>query len=313
MIQKVAVTGASGMLGRHVVQCAADQGIGCVASSRNQPESLPALATWHSWDLCSWLEADALDALFGDVDALIHVGAMTPRKNIEMAYRDVFDANVRSCLCLGKWAIHKNLPVVYISSATSYADPESPQIMENAMLAHRGGKLGGFYGFSKLMGEEVLTGLVAEGLRLCVLRPSSIYGTGLSDDQMMSVFLNRVLEGKDIVIHSHPESRVNIIHAADVATAMLTVLQRGVAGTFNIAAPGMFTILQIAQTVLSVCGDKRKVAVQLKETSSVPFIRFDLNCSAAERAFGFKPRISLEEGLSLMKDGVIGAPGEGVR
>ncbi|MCX5822894.1 MAG: NAD(P)-dependent oxidoreductase [Deltaproteobacteria bacterium] len=304
-IRKIAVTGVSGMVGGHIVQYAASQGISCVVTSRHRPRSLPSLAEWRSWDLCRWLEVDALDALFGNVEALLHVGAMTPRKNITIAQRDMFDANVRSCLCLGLWALQKNIPVIYLSGAVVYADPEAHQIKENALLGYQRGKLGGFYGVTKSLGEEVFTTLAAEGLHLCVLRPSSIYGTGLSDDQMISIFFSRGLKGEDIVINAPPGSRVNLIHAADVATAMLTVLQRGVAGTFNIAAPKTFTIVEIAQKVLHVCG-KRGIVVQQKESLKSPFLRFDLNCSAAEDAFGFASRIGFEEGLRYMKDGAFG-------
>lgn len=305
MTRKIAITGVSGLVGGHVVRCAANQGIRCVATSRNRPQSLPSLAEWHSWNLCEWLEVDALDDLFGNVEALLHIGANTPRKNVAFQRRDIFDANVRSCLCLGLWALRKNIPVIYLSGATAYADPETYQIKENSPLAYQGGKISGFYGVTKLWGEELFAALVAEGLRLCVLRPSSIYGTGMPEDQMISVFLNRAMKGEDIVIDAPPGSRINLIHAADVATAMLTVLQRGVVGTFNIAASEAFTITEIAHKVLRVCGNSVS-AVHQKENSKSPFLRFDLNCTEAEKTFGFTSRIGLDEGLLYMKDGAFG-------
>lgn len=300
-LEKVGITGASGMVGRHVVKHAANLGIKCVTTSRNRPHSLPAHAEWQSWDLCKWLDMDALDSLFGDIDALLHVGAITPRKKITIEDREMFDANVRSCLCLGNWALHKNIPFVYLSSSTVYSDPESPQISENALLAHQGCKIGGFYGFTKLLGEEMLTRLTQDGLRLCVLRPSSIYGTGMLSDQMVSIFLNRALEGEDIVIDAPPGSKINLIHAADVASVMLTVVQKGIVGTFNIAASEAVTILEVAHKVLQVCG-KTGSSVKQIENSANPFLRFDLNCSAAKKAFGFKTQINLEKGLELIKD-----------
>jgi nucleoside-diphosphate-sugar epimerase len=203
------------------------------------------------------------------------------------------------------WALRKNIPVIYLSGATSYADPETRRIKENSPLAHQGGKIGGFYGVTKLWGEEVLATLVAEGLRLCVLRPSSIYGTGMPEDQMISIFMNRARKGEDIFVDAPPGSRINLIHAADVAMAMLTVLQRGVVGTFNIAASEAFTIIEIAQKVFRVCENSVSMVHQ-KENSNNPFLRFDLNCIEAEETFGFTPRIGLDEGLRHMKDGTFG-------
>lgn len=287
------------MVGRHLVHYASAQGIRCVTSSRNRPDSLPEHASWQRWDLSTWLEPDAIDLLFGDVDALFHIGAITPRKNVAIPNAEMFDANVRACLCLGMWAFRKNIPVVYLSSSASY--PESPRITEHARLAPWVETLGGFYGFTKILGEEIFKNLAKDGLKLCIFRPSSIYGTGLSADQMVSVFLNRAIAGEDIVVNAPPQSRVNLIHATDVAAAMIKALQLEAVGTFNIASAETHSILHIAQTAISVCTNER-IAIQVQQTSDRPFVRFDLDCTTAEQAFGFTPGISLEQGLILMKD-----------
>jgi UDP-glucose 4-epimerase len=306
-IKKIALTGASGMVGMHMLHFAATRGIHCATASRSRPEFMPELSSWKSWDLCRWLEADALDLLFGEVDALFHVGATTPRKNAAVPHCQMFDANVRSCLCLGLWALRRKIPVVYLSSSASY--PESPRLRENTSFAPFEERLGGFYGVTKMLGEELFLTLAAEGLKLCIFRPSSIYGTGLSRDQLLSVFLERAKENGDLEIRCNPGSRVNFIHASDVAAAMFSAIEQGVSGVFNIAFPYAHTFLEIAQRVQTVCGKGRILLSHGSETSP-PFTRFDLDCSAAEKGFGFAAAIDLEKGLRLMKDGEFSAAEE---
>ncbi|MHC1696857.1 MAG: NAD-dependent epimerase/dehydratase family protein [Geobacteraceae bacterium] len=299
-IRKIALTGASGMVGMHLLQAAKSRGISCATASRSRPGFLPGFSSWQSWDLCTWLENDALDEIFGDVDALFHVGAITPRKNVSIPHRQMFDANVRSCLCLGIWALRKDIPVVYLSSSASY--PEAPRITENTGLAPIEERIGGFYGYTKMLGEDLFSSLAAEGLKLCILRPSSIYGTGLSEDQMLSVFMQRAKGSQDLEIRCNPESRVNLLHAYDVASAVFKAVEKGASGIFNIACPRTYTFLEIAQRIQTVCG-KGRIVLSPGCEMFPSFTRFDLDCSAAEKGFGFSAAIDLEIGLRLMNNG----------
>ena len=107
-----------------------------------------------------------------------------------------------------------------------------------------------FYGFSKLLAEDVLMRLHQHILKLCMLRPTSIYGHGIGEDKMVPRFLATATRNEVIEL-SHPvEDRVDIVHAADVADAARHSIRSAV-------KPSMFLL------ILSL----KKPALQLLEAS----------------------------------------------
>lgn len=298
VLKKIALTGASGMVGRHLLSVLEERGMECVCSSRQRPHRLPAQFSWSSWNLEEWKDLKQLDDIFPDAQALIHAGAAVPKAGASQSQRELFDANVRSCLCLGQWALHKEIPLIFISGATVYADPKRTGIKESDPKT-RGG-LGGLYGISKLWAEEIFNYLEKSGLKLIILRPSSIYGFGLFSDKLVAQFLR--LAAADSVIPLEPpvDDKFNLIHASDVAEAALDALEREAWGVFNIATPTEFSMMEIAQTCIEVAG---KGSVSVNKRANVhrsPEIQFGLCTDAAKRAFNFHAKYDLNRGVDKM-------------
>lgn len=159
--------------------------------------------------------------------------------------------------------------------------------------------LGGFYGFSKLLAEEVLEGMVNDGLKLSILRPSSIYGYGLPQGKMITDFLTKASRGETIEVNPPVGDKVDLIHALDVAEAILKTLSREAWGVFNIASESPQTILEIAKACVRVVGNG---GIKIPETKidQDGKVRFGLNCEAARMAFNFSPRLDLIQGLKKM-------------
>jgi UDP-glucose 4-epimerase len=298
VLKEVALTGASGMVGRHVIRHLSARGIKAHTVSRQRPHYLPNGFSWSAWDLKHWKTIDQLDQLFPRAQALLHVGASVPSKIEQSSIRTLFEANVRVCLSLGHWANERKIPMVYLSGSTVYAEPERTGIRENDPKATQG-TTGGFYGFSKFLAEEVLQHLSAQGLSLVILRPSSIYGFGMKEGKMITNFLSEAAQNRVIELKPPVEDRINLIHASDVAIAMTEALNKEAWGIYNIAHESLESVNDIAQTCVNVVG-KGKVRVMSQKDAREPMTRFGLSCEAAKKAFGFKPRMALREGLESM-------------
>lgn len=295
VLSSIALTGASGMLGRHVAPALAAAGFRVIACARNE-EGCAAISEARVWDLTQWRSFDELDALFEGARAVVHAGAMVPKTAAPLDNGRMFDANVRACLNLAEWALARAVPVVHISGAIVYREPDRQSIDETAPTGYSG--LGGFYGLTKLFAEDVFRHLQERGLRVAILRPSSIYGTGLAATKMLRVFLATAAKGETIELAPPVDDRIDLIHAADVANAVVDVLRIGVWDTFNLASGHPVSVLEIANACLAVTGKGR---VQIRgATPDVrkPSSRFCLNCDRAERVLGWTPAIGLEEGIA---------------
>ena len=61
VLKRIGLTGASGMLGAHLLSRLAQDGVATLATSRRRPVNLPAGAIWTSWDLREWRTPAELD------------------------------------------------------------------------------------------------------------------------------------------------------------------------------------------------------------------------------------------------------------
>ena len=294
VLNRVGLTGATGMLGRHVRAALEAAGAQVVATSR---KSTPANDVF-SWDLNDWRSLAELDALFKDVQAVIHVGAMVPRKSEKIDEALMFNANVRSCINLGQWAVSRDTPVVHVSGAVVYEDPDNQGQNENAVLGWS--RLGGFYGFSKLLAEDVLKRLCLQGLKLAVVRPSSIYGFGLPDEKMLSSFLATAKEGETITLAPPIHDRIDFIHAADVSLAILSILKAEIWDTFNVASGCSISIKELAEACVSVTGYGSIVTEEKKFQVREPITRFALDTGRAKNRLDWQPLLDINQGLSMM-------------
>ncbi len=290
------------MVGRHVVQALLDRGI-AIASASIRSVSLPSpQCSWTAWDLRQWRDPEELEHIFPGVDALLHVGAIVPKADAAVEDHEILDANVRSCLALAQWAEKTGKPMIFLSGSTVYEDPGKQQIRETDPKTNRG--FGGFYGFSKKSAEDLLDHIAARGLKLGILRPSSIYGFGLSHEKMIMKFLAQASAGQTIELTPPVEDRVDLIHASDVAEAMLALLEHEAWGVYNIASETPSSMLEIAQACVKAVG-KGDIRIMAERRARTPVMRFNLCCDAARKAFHFCPKIVLDKGIERTWNGTV--------
>jgi nucleoside-diphosphate-sugar epimerase len=275
-MKRIAVTGANGMTGRHMISLLYNKGIPFKAVTRKV------------WDLTKWKSFDELDRIFRSVLGIFHFGAhlqYNDLKNNNKQTQKIFDTNVRSCLNLGEWAKRRNVPIVFLSSATVYEDPYASKILE--INARNVNKLGGFYGYSKILAEDIFNNLAKNGY-------------GLPPEKLVQNFVNISSSGKLIKVKGS-KNKINFIHAHDVANAALQAFNKKAWGVFNISSDKQNSILEVAETAISVSGSKSIIEIN-NEKNYVPFSRFDLNCKLAKNFFGFKTIINLSDGIRLIKN-----------
>ena len=294
VLNKIGLTGSSGMLGRHLRAALQVAGADVAAVSRSGADGSAA------WDLSEWLDMEVLDELFAGAQAIVHAGAFVqPSGEVDEAR--MFDANVRACLNLGQWAMSRNIPLLYISGAIVYADPCAPLQKESAPLGWSG--LGGFYGFSKLLAEDVLMRLRQQGLRLCVLRPTSIYGHGIGADKMVPRFLATAARNEAIELTQPVEDRVDIVHAADVSAATVAALRRACWETLNVSSGKPISIIELAEACVAVAGSGRIEITGEAPANYKASVKYSLDISRAGERIDWRPRIDVRQGLSLLLRG----------
>ena len=150
-MNKIAVTGANGMMGSHMISLLKSKSISTKAVTRKE------------WDLTKWKSLDELDHIFESVSVIFHFAAQLSynfSKNNNQQTQKIFDTNIRSCLNLAEWAKLRKIPIVFLSSSVVYKNPHASKIIETDPKVVNG--FGGFYGYSKLMAESIINHFVAD-------------------------------------------------------------------------------------------------------------------------------------------------------
>jgi UDP-glucose 4-epimerase len=287
-MNEIAVTGANGMTGSHMVCLLKSQKIPVRAITRNE------------WDLTEWKSFSELDEIFGSVQAVFHFGAKLPSKKLvsdNQETQQIFDSNVRSCLNLAEWAAINKIPIIFISGAVVYKNSHALKIKEEDAKVTNG--FGGLYGYSKLISENILDHFSLAGLKCVILRPSSIYGYGLPSDKLVQKYIDMAQAGEKIQL-TEPNNKINLIHAYDVSIAALKAYKSQAWGVFNVSSDLSSSILEIAEIAISI--SKNGNTYEINSIVDNSYERFDLDSRLAKRSFGFRAAITLREGMLLMKE-----------
>jgi UDP-glucose 4-epimerase len=294
-LKTVAVTGSSGMLGRHIESRLESDSYDVKTFSRNRVKKNGGSQIYDLMNSAN----DELDRIFFDVDCVVHAAAAVPSKKNEFRDDEMLNANVVSVINIAKWCRKNNVPLVYISGAIVYENPYSKNIKESCLKGWS--QHGGFYGLSKLLADDFLEREIKAGLKVSILRPSSIYGFGLKPGKLITTFLSELSNNRPILLKNPIDDCIDFIHAADVSSAVSLVLQNKQWDVFNLSSGCCTSIIDLAEECISVFG------FGYIETSS-EIVRdkanylFNLDTTKAKTKLDWSPVVSLNKGIQSILD-----------
>ena len=308
---RVAVTGAGGFLGRHLVQAAQGEGarvLGVVREPRASGQ-------------VSMSSVFADPSLLDGTDVLIHAAAIRHRHDATpSAYQasnvDLVDALLRAAAGrVGRF--------VHVSSVGVYGFPAKLPITESSPFHPRT-----LYSQTKIEAEKLVTSLAKKlGLPFTIVRPTIIYGPG--DTNGMLDKLAAMLRARRYLLVGDGENTLHHTYVGDVVRGIFTLAASKQAENehFIVAGPETITLKRLSQLVARLVGTRvpsvrvplalaRGVAAcfdvaryqrlafvdreppinnEKLDVMTVP-IAFD---PAKARAAGFTARVGYEEGLAL--------------
>lgn len=221
MTRRVAVTGASGFIGRHVTAALAERGDVAVAIKR--PFTVPAL----------------VDA-FRRVDTAVHLAGVVSA----VRARDFFTANVEGTRAVAEAAAQAGVRLIHVSSlaAAGPAPPSAPRSEDDppAPLTP--------YGRSKLEAERVV--IATPGLRSTILRPGVVYGPG---DGAMLPLVRYAAHGM-LPLAGRTDAAYTFIHIRDAVRAMIAAVDIDVPCPIFVGHPRPVTSRELLEAVRDATG-----------------------------------------------------------
>lgn len=206
----VAVTGASGFIGRHVVAALAQAGWRTRLLLRREPDE-PRWQGLQPQVVAGTLgDETALARLVEGADAVIHMAGL-----IKAARRaEFFEVNRDAAATLAN-TVRQHAPGAHFMLVSSLAARE-PRLSD--------------YAASKRAGETAVLDVL--GTRATVLRPPAVYGPG--DRETLRFF--QLAQARRVPLLGEPHARAALIHVQDLARLIATIVATPAGGAVLAAA-----------------------------------------------------------------------------
>ena len=237
---KVFITGATGFLGKYIVDLLSQKGYDCIAFGRNQSigESLVSdRVTFIKGDFTNYNEVlNAMD----NIDFVIHAGALS---TVWGSWKSFYDANILGTENVLKASLEKKVKrFIFISSPSIYASKKDRLNIKESEFDPKN-KLNNYIR-SKVMAEDLVHTYNQRGLYTVILRPRGIFGVGDTS------IVPRLLAANDksgIPLLNKGKNLVDITYVENVAHAIyLSLIQEDINNeVFNITndEPTAFKII----------------------------------------------------------------------
>lgn len=222
----------------------------------------------------------------------------------------ILDENNQMLSSVFRAAAKHGTKVVYVSSSmvfestTIFPSPETAVFQSPPPVTH--------YGFSKLVGEYYCRAFNEEyGVPYTICRPFNAYGPGEYPDDEPGIahvipdLLKKVLRGDNpLEILGSGEQVRCFTYVTDVADGIVTAGMHaaGVNEDFNIGEDTMTPIADLARRLWDLCERPEPFALSHSEPFSHDIQMRVPDVSKAQRLLGWRPQVTLDEGLRRVLD-----------
>lgn len=302
----VAVTGATGFVGSHLLRSLTDLGASVVVLRRDRVGASPVVNDWL--DAATIVEGcledqGLLERLLGDyeVRTVFHLAAQS---QVGVANRNpvaTFEANIE-----GTWSLLEAVrrspavtEVVVASSDKAYGtQPELPYREDMALRALHP------YDVSKAC-ADLIAGSYAHsfGVPVTITRCGNFFGYGdLNWQRLVPGTIRSLLEGERPVIRSSGAPTRDYLYVRDGVRAYLQLAEAQAADpslhgqAFNFSLEQPLTVVELVKLITVACGSELEPDIQDTATNEIDHQA--LSAERARKVLGWRPALSMADALA---------------
>lgn len=321
--KRALVTGGCGFIGAFLVRSLLEAGAKVrIADNleRGSVESLGRAADKVELQKVDLREPCVARAACQGIDVVFHLASKVGGIGYYLKYPwDVLHSNLTMDGNVLSAIIDTQVPYYfYASSAHIYpielqTEIEAPLIREDQAYPANPSLT---YGWAKLIGEQGVSAALAEGhqFRAAIARIVGAYGPGqdykLETGSVIPVFCHRAVRYPELqpfrVLGTGKETRT-YCYVDDVVRAIMISVEKlenaPQVGPYNLGTCELVSIAQIAETIIAISGKDIKIEYDKSHPTKIWGQAPDITL-AAKLLDGWKPRVSLRDGLEICYDDV---------
>lgn len=298
---RIVVTGGAGFVGSHLVDRLIERGDQVIVVDNFFTGRKENVQHHFSNPRFELIRHDVVEGLLLEVDQIYHMAC--PASPVHYKHNPIktIKTNVAGTMNMLGLAKRVNARFLLTSTSEVYGDPlEHPQTESYWGNVNPIG-VRSCYDEGKRVAETLTMDYHrGAGVEVRIARIFNTYGPRMciDDGRVVSNFVAQALRKEPMTVYGDGKQTRSFQYVSDLVEGLMRLMDGEHIGPFNIGNPGEFTMLELAEVVKQVIDKDAEITFK-ENTQDDPHKRKP-DISKAKELLGWKPKVSLKEGLPLM-------------
>lgn len=296
---RILITGGAGFLGSHLCETLLEQGhqVLCLDNYfTGRKKNIQHLINDPNFEI---MRHDVIDPFKAEVDQIYNLACPASPVHYQFNAIKTIKTSVMGAInCLGL-AKRTKARVFQASTSEVYGDPSVHPQPESYWGHVNPIGIRSCYDEGKRVAETLFYDYHRQnGVDIRIVRIFNTYGPRMNPDdgRVVSNFIVQALRGEDITIFGDGQQTRSFCYVDDLIDGFVRLMnQEDLVGPVNLGNPGEFTMLELAEKVISKIGGKSKLTFRPLPQDDPKQRRPDI--SLAKEKLDWQPKIDLEQGL----------------
>ena len=300
-MKRILITGGAGFIGSHLCQRLLNEGNEVLCLDNYFTGSKKNIKQLIDNPYFELIRHDVTAPYFAEVDEIYNLAC--PASPIHYQYNPIKTVKTSVMGAINMLGLAKRIKARILQASTSevYGDPNIHPQPESYWGNVNPVGIRSCYDEGKRCAETLFTDYHHQnGVRIKIIRIFNTYGPNMhpNDGRVVSNFIVQALRGEDITIYGDGSQTRSFQYVDDLLEGMIRMMETGddITGPVNLGNPVEFSILELAEKVIEMCGSKSGITF-LPLPQDDPIQRKPDISLAGEILNGWKPQVELKAGL----------------
>ena len=298
--KKILITGGAGFLGSHLTERLLERGDEVLVVDNVFTGSKQNLAHLLGNPHLEVMRHDVTFPLYVEVNQIYNLACPASPVHYQHDPVQTTKTSVHGAINMLGLAKRTRARILQASTSEVYGDPEVHPQPEAYWGKVNPIGIRSCYDEGKRCAETLFFDYYRQhALEIKVVRIFNTYGPRMhpNDGRVVSNFIVQALQGKDITIYGDGQQTRSFCYVDDLIAAMISMMDAPAdfIGPVNIGNPGEFTMLALAEAILTLSGSKSKLVFQPLPADDPKQRQPDI--ALAKAKLGWQPQVALDDGL----------------
>lgn len=299
-MKRIMVTGGAGFLGSHLCERLLSEGNEVLCVDNFFTGAKRNIAHLLSNPYFELIRHDVTFPLYVEVDEIYNLACPASPVHYQFDPVQTLKTSVHGAINVLGLAKRTKAKVFQASTSEVYGDPEVHPQPESYWGRVNPIGIRSCYDEGKRCAETLFSDYHRQhGVRIKIARIFNTYGPRMhpNDGRVVSNFIVQALRGEDITIYGEGQQTRSFCYVDDLIEGFVRMMGTPdeVTGPINLGNPGEFTMLQLAERVLSLTGSSSKLVFRPLPQDDPRQRQPDI--TQAKAVLDWQPSIALDHGL----------------